>query len=53
MMDFKYWVLNGIDSHDAVEATKLENKRGWKAEENFERRIIKTIEWNLEKYNVM
>ncbi|CAA6814407.1 MAG: dTDP-glucose 4,6-dehydratase (EC [uncultured Campylobacterales bacterium] len=32
-------------------ATKLENKLGWKANENFDTGIIKTIEWYLGKYN--
>jgi len=41
----------GHDRRYAIDATKLENKLGWKADENFDTGIIKTIEWYLEKYN--
>ena len=30
--------------------TKLENKLGWKAKNNFDSGIIITIKWYLEKY---
>ncbi len=40
----------GHDRRYAIDATKLENELGWKAEENFESGIVKTIEWYLEKY---
>ncbi len=40
----------GHDRRYAIDATKLENELGWKAEENFESGILKTIEWYLEKY---
>ena len=33
----------------AIDATKIETELGWKAEENFETGIIKTIEWYLKK----
>jgi len=41
----------GHDKRYAIDATKIENDLGWKAEENFESGIIKTIEWYLDKYN--
>ena len=41
----------GHDRRYAIDATKLETKLGWQAEENFESGIIKTIEWYLRKYN--
>ena len=41
----------GHDRRYAIDATKLENELGWKADENFETGIIKTIEWYLRKYN--
>ena len=40
----------GHDRRYAIDATKIENELGWKAEENFETGILKTIEWYLEKY---
>ena len=41
----------GHDKRYAIDATKLENELGWKAEENFESGIRKTVEWYIEKYN--
>ena len=41
----------GHDRRYAIDATKLENELGWKADENFDSGIIKTIEWYLRKYN--
>ena len=41
----------GHDLRDAIDATKIENELGWKADENFESGIKKTIEWYLQKYN--
>ncbi len=41
----------GHDKRYAIDATKLENELGWKADENFDTGIIKTIKWYLEKYN--
>jgi len=41
----------GHDRRYAIDATKLENELGWKADENFESGIVKTVEWYLEKYN--
>ena len=40
----------GHDRRYAIDATKLENELGWKADENFESGIVKTIEWYLAKY---
>jgi len=40
----------GHDRRYAIDATKLENNLGWKADENFETGIVKTIQWYLNKY---
>ncbi|MGB0891251.1 MAG: dTDP-glucose 4,6-dehydratase [Flavobacteriaceae bacterium] len=40
----------GHDFRYAIDATKIENELGWKADENFESGILKTIEWYLNKY---
>lgn len=40
----------GHDRRYAIDATKIETELGWKANENFETGIIKTVEWYLEKY---
>jgi dTDP-glucose 4,6-dehydratase len=40
----------GHDFRYAINASKIENKLEWKAEENFETGIKKTIEWYLKKY---
>jgi dTDP-glucose 4,6-dehydratase len=40
----------GHDRRYAIDATKIENELGWKADENFDTGIIKTVEWYLEKY---
>ena len=42
----------GHDRRYAIDATKLENELGWKADENFDSGIVKTIEWYLEKYRI-
>ncbi|WP_294825077.1 dTDP-glucose 4,6-dehydratase [uncultured Flavobacterium sp.] len=39
----------GHDLRYAIDATKIESELGWKADENFETGIIKTIEWYLQK----
>lgn len=39
----------GHDRRYAIDATKLETELGWKADENFETGIEKTINWYLEK----
>ena len=41
----------GHDYRYAIDATKIESDLGWKADENFETGIIKTINWYLDKYN--
>ncbi len=41
----------GHDKRYAIDATKIENELGWKADENFESGIVKTIKWYLVKYN--
>ncbi|WP_400075787.1 dTDP-glucose 4,6-dehydratase [Winogradskyella sp. R77965] len=41
----------GHDFRYAIDASKIENKLGWRADENFETGIVKTIEWYLKKYN--
>ncbi|WP_075495175.1 dTDP-glucose 4,6-dehydratase [Campylobacter geochelonis] len=43
----------GHDKRYAIDATKIENELGWKADENFDSGIIKTVEWYLEKYKAM
>ena len=42
----------GHDRRYAIDASKLENVLGWRADENFDSGIVKTIEWYLEKYKV-
>jgi dTDP-glucose 4,6-dehydratase len=41
----------GHDRRYAIDATKLESELGWKADENFDTGIVKTVEWYLKKYN--
>ena len=41
----------GHDFRYAIDASKVENELGWKAAENFETGILKTIQWYLKKYN--
>ncbi|MCC1483469.1 dTDP-glucose 4,6-dehydratase [Winogradskyella immobilis] len=42
----------GHDFRYAIDASKIEKELGWKANENFETGILKTIKWYLKKYNV-
>ncbi len=42
----------GHDRRYAIDATKLETKLGWKADETFDTGIVKTIEWYLDKYKI-
>lgn len=37
----------GHDKRYAIDATKLESELGWKADENFDTGIVKTVEWYL------
>jgi len=39
----------GHDKRYAIDATKIENELGWKAKENFESGILKTVEWYLNR----
>ena len=39
----------GHDRRYAIDASKLENELGWKADENFDTGIIKTVDWYLNK----
>jgi len=41
----------GHDRRYAIDATKIENELGWKADESFDSGIIKTIDYYLDKYN--
>lgn len=40
----------GHDRRYAIDATKIENELGWKADENFETGIEKTVKWYIAKY---
>lgn len=40
----------GHDRRYAIDATKIETELGWKADENFDSGIIKSVRWYLEKY---
>jgi dTDP-glucose 4,6-dehydratase len=40
----------GHDFRYAIDATKIEQKLGWNADENFETGILKTVQWYLKKY---
>ncbi len=39
----------GHDKRYAIDATKIESELGWKADENFETGILKTVEWYLNR----
>ncbi|WP_370477416.1 dTDP-glucose 4,6-dehydratase [Tamlana flava] len=41
----------GHDFRYAIDASKIERELGWRAQENFETGIKKTITWYLKKYN--
>jgi dTDP-D-glucose 4,6-dehydratase len=36
--------------NNIINATKLETQLGWKADENFDSGIVKSVEWYLGKY---
>ncbi|MBC9795058.1 dTDP-glucose 4,6-dehydratase [Sinomicrobium weinanense] len=40
----------GHDRRYAIDAAKIENRLGWRAKENFESGIRKTVEWYVRKY---
>lgn len=42
----------GHDFRYAIDASKIEEELGWKAQENFESGIEKTIHWYLKKLNI-
>lgn len=42
----------GHDRRYAIDATKIEDDLGWRADENFDSGIVKTIDWYLKKYGV-
>ncbi len=42
----------GHDRRYAIDASKLENELGWRANESFDTGIVKTIEWYVEKYKI-
>ncbi|WP_375724552.1 dTDP-glucose 4,6-dehydratase [Arcobacter sp. KX21116] len=42
----------GHDRRYAIDASKLEEELAWKADENFDSGIIKTIDWYLKKYKI-
>jgi len=41
----------GHDRRYAIDATKLETELGWKADENFDTGIVKTVDWYLQRYH--
>jgi len=40
----------GHDRRYAIDATKIEMELGWKADENFDTGIVKTVEWYIDRY---
>jgi len=40
----------GHDRRYAIDATKIERELGWRADEDFDSGIVKTIDWYLKKY---
>ena len=40
----------GHDRRYAIDATKIEDELGWKADETFDTGIVKTVDWYLKKY---
>ncbi|MCS7004029.1 MAG: dTDP-glucose 4,6-dehydratase [Cytophagales bacterium] len=51
-LKFKTYVKDraGHDRRYAIDATKIETELGWKATENFETGIEKTVDWYLKKF---
>ena len=43
----------GHDRRYSIDTNKIEQELGWKAEENFESGITKTVEWYLEKLKII
>jgi len=42
----------GHDRRYAIDATKIENELSWKANENFDSGIVKTVEWYVKRFEV-
>ena len=42
----------GHDRRYAIDATKIENELAWKANENFDSGIVKTVEWYVKRFGV-
>ncbi len=42
----------GHDLRYAIDATKIEIELGWKADEDFESGILKTVDWYFKKYKI-
>lgn len=40
----------GHDRRYAIDASKIENELGWKADETFDSGIVKTVKWYVQKY---
>ncbi|WP_292662970.1 GDP-mannose 4,6-dehydratase, partial [Nitratifractor sp.] len=40
----------GHDRRYAIDASKIENELGWRAEETFDTGIVKTVDWYMKKY---
>jgi len=40
----------GHDRRYAIDATKIETELGWRAQENFESGILKTVDWYIKKF---
>ena len=51
--ELKSFVIDrpGHDFRYAIDASKIENVLGWKADENFETGIKKTVDWYFKKFN--
>jgi dTDP-glucose 4,6-dehydratase len=43
----------GHDFRYAIDASKIENNLGWKAANNFDSGILKTVQWYLKKYRAI
>lgn len=51
--ELKSFVIDrpGHDFRYAIDASKIESELGWKADENFETGIKKTVDWYFKKFN--
>ncbi|HKK12780.1 MAG TPA: GDP-mannose 4,6-dehydratase, partial [Flavobacteriaceae bacterium] len=41
----------GHDFRYAIDASKIQKELGWKAEENFDTGLKKTVNWYIQKYS--